>query len=71
VADAGLAIDSAAAGFGTAHVPALLAARDIAEGRVRTHGEAQATAMAYWLVAPTPQWRQKKVKALVATLTAV
>jgi LysR family glycine cleavage system transcriptional activator len=71
VADAGLAIDSAAAGFGTAHVPALLAARDIAEGRVRTHGEVQATAMAYWLVAPTPQWRQKKVKALVATLTAV
>jgi LysR family glycine cleavage system transcriptional activator len=71
VADAGLAIDSAAAGFGTAHVPALLAARDIAEGRVRTHGEAQPTAMAYWLVAPTPQWRQKKVKALVATLTAV
>jgi hypothetical protein len=24
----------------------------------------------YWLVAPTPQWRQKKVKALVAFLTA-
>ena len=25
---------------------------------------------AYWLVAPTPQWRTKKVKALVAFLTA-
>ena len=24
---------------------------------------------AYWLVAPRPQWRQKKVKALVAFLT--
>jgi LysR family glycine cleavage system transcriptional activator len=24
----------------------------------------------YWLVAPLPQWRQKKVKALVAALTA-
>ncbi|NNC58430.1 MAG: LysR family transcriptional regulator, partial [Erythrobacter sp.] len=24
---------------------------------------------AYWLVAPLPQWRQKKVKALVEFLT--
>ena len=24
---------------------------------------------AYWLVAPRPQWRQKKVRALVAFLT--
>jgi LysR family glycine cleavage system transcriptional activator len=71
VADAGLAIEAAAAGFGTAHVPALLAERDIAEGRVRAQGEPRPDARAYWLVAPTPQWRQKKVKALVATLTAV
>ncbi len=70
VADAGLAIDSAAAGFGTAHVPALLVARDVAEGRVRTHGDPKPTSKSYWLVAPTPQWRQKKVKALVAMLTA-
>jgi LysR family glycine cleavage system transcriptional activator len=27
-------------------------------------------ALAYWLVAPLPQWRQKKVKALVEALTA-
>jgi LysR family transcriptional regulator, glycine cleavage system transcriptional activator len=26
--------------------------------------------LAYWLVAPLPQWRQKKVKALVEALTA-
>jgi len=71
VADAGLAIDAAAAGFGTAHVPALLVEHDIAEGRVRAHGEPRATSKSYWLVAPTPQWRQKKVKALVATLTAI
>jgi LysR family glycine cleavage system transcriptional activator len=70
VADAGLAIDAAAAGFGTAHVPALLVERDIAEGRVRTHGDPQPSPKSYWLIAPTPQWRQKKVKALVATLTA-
>jgi LysR family glycine cleavage system transcriptional activator len=70
VADAGLAIDAAASGFGTAHVPALLAEHDVAEGRVRTHGEPKPTPKSYWLVAPTPQWRQKKVKALVATLTA-
>ena len=25
---------------------------------------------AYWLVAPLPQWRQRKVKALIAFLTA-
>ena len=70
VADAGLAIEAAAAGFGTAHVPSLLAERDIAEGRLRAHGEPRPDPKAYWLVAPTPQWRQKKVKALVATLTA-
>lgn len=71
VADAGLAIDAAASGFGTAHVPALLVERDIAEGRVRAHGEPAPSPKAYWLVAPTPQWRQKKVRALVATLTDI
>jgi len=70
VADAGLAIDAVAAGFGTAHVPALLVERDIAEGRVRTQGNPVPSSKSYWLVAPTPQWRQKKVKALVAMLTA-
>jgi LysR family glycine cleavage system transcriptional activator len=69
VADAGLAIDAAAAGFGTAFVPVLLVERDIAEGRVRSHGDPMPSPIGYWLVAPTPQWRQKKVKALVATLT--
>jgi len=71
VADAGLAIDAAAAGFGTALVPALLAERDIAEGRLRRQGDPIESARSYWLLAPTPQWRQKKVKALVATLAMV
>lgn len=70
VADAGLAIDAAAGGFGRASVPALLAESDLASGRVIEAGEAVAPGQAYWLIAPLPQWRQKKVKALVAALTA-
>lgn len=59
VADAGLALDAARAGLGTAIVPALLAGVDAGDADPR----------GYWLVAPTPQWRQKKVKALVAFLS--
>ena len=70
VGDAGLALDAAAAGLGRATVPELLAASDIASGRVVAVGEAKPYRLGYWLVAPLPQWRQKKVKALVAALTA-
>jgi len=35
-----------------------------------TIGEAQPSRLGYWLVAPLPQWRQAKVKALVDALTA-
>ncbi|CAA9518098.1 MAG: Glycine cleavage system transcriptional activator [uncultured Sphingomonadaceae bacterium] len=65
VGDAGLALGAALAGLGQARVPALLATTaglDV--------GGAEPGGSAYWLVAPTPQWRQKKVKALVAALTA-
>ncbi|MDO6413466.1 LysR family transcriptional regulator [Sphingomonas sp. BIUV-7] len=68
VADAGLAIDAAAAGFGQATVPGLLAEADIATGRVIEQARAPGS-KSYWLIAPVPQWRQKKVKALVAALT--
>lgn len=68
VADAGLAIEAAASGFGRACVPALLAERDIAEGRVVVVEPERDGTFAYWLVAPLPQWRQKKVKALVEAL---
>jgi LysR family glycine cleavage system transcriptional activator len=67
VADAGLALDAAAAGLGRATVPVLLAAADLAAGRVAALEERPAD-RSYWLVAPMPQWRQKKVKALVAAL---
>lgn len=70
LSDAGLAIDAAANGLGQAWVPAMLAEADLAAGRVRQIGEAEPSAVAYWLVAPTPQWRQKKVRDLVAALTA-
>ncbi|WP_373488523.1 LysR family transcriptional regulator [Blastomonas sp.] len=69
VADAGLGIDAAIAGFGSVSAPWLLAERDIAEGRLVALGEARPARRAFWIVAPTPQWRQKKVKALVAALT--
>ena len=68
VADAGLAIDAAAAGLGLARVPATLAAGDLASGRVVALGEPEPTDEAYWLIAPTPQWRQAKVRALVEFL---
>jgi LysR family glycine cleavage system transcriptional activator len=70
VADAGLAIDAAASGFGRATVPHLLAEGDLASGRVRALDNAHPSPLAYWLIAPLPQWRQKKVKALVEALVA-
>lgn len=69
VADAGLAIAAAASGVGRASVPRLLAESALAAGRVRQVGEAIRGKRGYWLIAPTPQWRQKKVKALVEALT--
>ena len=61
--------DAPANGFGHACVPLLLAQSDIAAGRVRPVGDAAPSSLAYWLMAPLPQWRQKKVKALVEALT--
>ncbi|QCI94938.1 LysR family transcriptional regulator [Novosphingobium sp. EMRT-2] len=69
VGDAGTAISAAAAGLGKARVPVLLAQTAVAEGRVAAVGEAEPSRRGYWLVAPLPQWRQKKVKALIAALT--
>ncbi|KAB7646178.1 LysR substrate-binding domain-containing protein [Polymorphobacter fuscus] len=68
VADAGLAIDAAAAGLGCALVPATLAAADLAAGRVALVGTPAPSMRSYWLVAPTPQWRQAKVRAMVEFL---
>ncbi|MEJ7927766.1 LysR family transcriptional regulator [Sphingobium sp. AN641] len=70
VADAGLAIEAAATGFGRATVPAMLVEADLADRRVRAVGNPVAASQSYWLIAPLPQWRQKKVKTLVEALTA-
>lgn len=69
VGDAGQALAAAAAGMGRAHVPALLAQSWQALGRIGDPGAGEPCRRAYWLVAPPPQWRQKKVRALVAFLT--
>ena len=69
VADAGLAIDAAAAGLGVARVPALLAAADLAAGRITRVGAIETTETCWWLAAPTPQWRQAKVRAIVEFLS--
>lgn len=68
VGDAGLAIDSAAIGLGRACVPLMLAQSDIDAGRVKVVADKGEVPLTYWLLAPLPQWRQKKVKALVAAL---
>ncbi|ATY32326.1 LysR family transcriptional regulator [Sphingomonas psychrotolerans] len=68
VADAGLALDAAAEGLGRATVPELIARADLAAGRVVAVGAPKSSRLGYWLVAPLPQWRQKKVKTLVDAL---
>ena len=68
VGDAGQALSAAAAGMGRARVPAMLA-NGLVERQTVTAGSPEPCRRAYWLVAPLPQWRQKKVKALVAFLT--
>jgi len=63
VADAGQAMAAAVSGMGRARIPAMLA------GDRDGIGAPEPCRRAYWLLAPLPQWRQKKVKALVAFLT--
>ena len=69
VGDAGLALAAVAAGMGCARVPAMLAEAWLQQGRIKATGQPEPSRRGYWLVAPLPQWRQKKVKALVAALT--
>ena len=69
VSDAGQAVAAALAGMGRARVPALLVSGMIEAGMLATVGPAEPSRRAYWLVAPRPQWRQKKVQALIAALT--
>jgi LysR family glycine cleavage system transcriptional activator len=68
--DAGLAIDAALAGLGAARVPQRLAASALASGALVAISAPELVAQGWWLVAPTPQWRQPKVRALVEFLLA-
>ena len=70
VSNAGQALSSALAGLGRAVLPELLVVDALADGRLELIGEPSMGKRAYWLVAPLPQWRQKKVKSLIAFLTA-
>lgn len=69
VGDAGAAVDAVAAGLGFAVVPALLATSATAEQRVRAVGQPPVSDLCFWLTAPAPQWRQRKVRAIVTALT--
>ncbi len=69
VGNSGQALSSALAGHGRVWLPLPLVADAIADGRLQAHSEETDCRRAYWLLAPRPQWRQKKVKALVEFLT--
>ncbi|MGO4167064.1 LysR family transcriptional regulator [Novosphingobium sp. YAF33] len=69
VSDAGQAIAAARSGLGRARVPGLLARGLISENDRDVIQTTTPCRRGYWLVAPLPQWRQKKVKALVGALT--
>jgi LysR family transcriptional regulator, glycine cleavage system transcriptional activator len=70
VGNAGQALSSALAGLGKAMMPLPLVEEALADGRLVALDGPEDSRRAYWLVAPRPQWRQKKVKALVEHLTA-
>ncbi len=65
----GHALSSAIAGMGRTVLPMPLVEEAVAAGRLEILDGPTESRRAYWLVAPMPQWRQKKVKALVAHLT--
>ena len=69
VGNAGQALSSALAGLGKAVMPLPLVEEALADGRLTALDGPHDSRRAYWLVAPRPQWRQKKVRALVAHLT--
>jgi LysR family glycine cleavage system transcriptional activator len=69
VGDAGQAMSAALSGLGQARVPLLLAQEMQQAGRIAALQPAEPSRRGYWLVAPAPQWRQKKVRALVSALT--
>ncbi len=65
----GQALASALAGMGKTVLPLPLVEDALERGALKAHDEPTESRRAYWLVAPVPQWRSKKVKALVQYLT--
>ncbi len=68
--NAGQALSSVLAGLGRAMLPMLLVEDALADGRLHVLEGPDEGRRAYWLMAPPPQWRQKKVRTLAAFLTA-
>jgi LysR family glycine cleavage system transcriptional activator len=64
----GQALASALAGMGRTILPLALAEAAIARGALQVLEGPEDARRAYWLLAPAPQWRSKKVRALVAFL---
>ena len=70
VGNSGQVLASVLAGMGRAFLPMPLVEEALADGRLIRLAPQEDCRRAYWLLAPRPQWRQKKVMALVAFLTA-
>ena len=66
----GQALASALAGMGRTILPLALAEGGLARGALVAEGEPEQATRAYWLLAPPPQWRSKKVRALVGFLSS-
>jgi len=64
----GQALASALAGMGRTILPLALAEAAMARGTLEALTEPEPAIRSYWLLAPPPQWRSKKVRALVAFL---
>ncbi len=66
---AGQALSSALAGMGRTVLPLPLVQNALADERLEQLGDPIESRRAYWLIAPLPQWRSKKVRALVDHLS--
>lgn len=64
----GQALASALAGMGRTVLPLALAEGAIARGALEVLNGPEPARRAYWLLAPPPQWRSRKVRALVGSL---
>jgi DNA-binding transcriptional LysR family regulator len=70
VGASGQALSAVTGGMGRAVLPMQLVEASLASGALIALGEPEETRTTYWLVAPRPQWRQRKMKGLVDFLTS-